>query len=91
MRGHRRFADEMAGRSRDKMPGKPRRKAIARGYVEFAQKNPELCADGEAFERGAKCRAVQPLGPVPAPDWFGLPPGWQLPRTPHTAHRQVSL
>ncbi len=40
--GHRRLAAEMAGHARGKEPGRPRRKAIARGYIDFALKNPEL-------------------------------------------------
>lgn len=40
--GHLRLADEMAKRAHGKKPGKPRRRAIAHGYVDFAASHPDL-------------------------------------------------
>lgn len=40
--GHLRLADEMAEHARGKKPGKPRRRAIAHGYIDFAVGHPDL-------------------------------------------------
>jgi AcrR family transcriptional regulator len=40
--GHRRLAEEMAAHARGKKPGKPKRRAIAHGYIDFAIGHPDL-------------------------------------------------